>query len=146
MRLLLTAVSLPFKLTREIARAVGLVKDDGGEAAAVRVPPQPNFFRPRPQPPRSRGNGGAPPSPPEPVHVSEEPELVAEVAERGAEEGAGAEVRVAEPWPGYSEMKAADIRDRLRSEPAAVAAAVSLFEAAGKGRSSVLQAAARRVR
>ena len=36
----------------------------------------------------------------EPVHVSEEPELVREEAEPGAEDGAGAQLRVAEPWNG----------------------------------------------
>lgn len=82
----------------------------------------------------------------EPVHVSEEPELVAEVAERGAEAGAGAEVRLEEPWPGYDTMTAADIVDRLVTEDEAAAAAVSLYEAAGKGRSSVLKAASRSMR
>jgi hypothetical protein len=155
MRLLYAVVTLPLKLSLEIARAVGLVKDDHGQEAAVRVPPEPNFFRPRPKPSRSRGNGGAPPvvresapppREPESAHVSEEPELVAASAERGAEEGAGAEVHVDEPWPGYGEMRAADIARRLRTEPPEVAAAVSLYEAAGKGRSSVLEAAARKVR
>ena len=88
-----------------------------------------------------------PPEPPaEPVHVSEEPELVAEVAEQGAEAGAGAEVTLEEPWPGYDTMRAADIVDRLVTEDDAAAAAVSLYEAAGKGRSSVLRAASRSMR
>ena len=121
MRLLLAAVTLPLKLSLEVARAVGLVKDDDGGEVALRVPPQPNFFRPRPQPSRSRGNGGAPPT-------------------------VGPEVHVEEPWPGYGEMRAADIASRLRTESPDVAAAVSLYEAAGKGRSSVLEAASRRVR
>jgi hypothetical protein len=43
-------------------------------------------------------------------------------------------------------MTAAQIKDRLRTAPPAVAAAVSLYEAGGKGRSSVLEAAARRTR
>jgi hypothetical protein len=155
MRMLLSIVTLPVKLTFEVAsRVVGLVRQDEGDLTTVSEPPEPSYFRPRPQ--RSHGgNGGAPPvrrvepepePRPEPAHVSEEPELVAETAEAGAEEGAGAEVRVEEPWPGYSRMNAADIRDRLRVAPAAEAAAVSLYEAAGKGRSSVLQAASRRVR
>jgi hypothetical protein len=155
MRLLHSVVRLPLKLTLEIARraasAVGLAKDGDGAGTAVRVPPEPSYVpqaAPPPPPARAGGNGGAPavaPEREEPVHVSEEPELVAETAEQGAEEGAGAEVRVAEPWPGYSRMTAADIKGRLRSEPAEVAAAVSLYEASGKGRSSVLEAAARRL-
>jgi len=151
MHLLVSVVTLPVKLTFEVAsRVVGLLRQDEGDLATVSEPPEPSYFRPRPQ--RSHGgNGGAPPVPrvepePEPAHVSEEPELVAEVAEAGAEEGAGAEVHVEEPWPGYNRMTAADITDRLRAAPTVEAAAVSLYEAAGKGRSSVLQAASRRVR
>jgi hypothetical protein len=79
----------------------------------------------------------------EPAHVSEEPELVAEAAETGAEDGAGAEVAVDEPWPGYDEMNAADIEDRLVTEGAETAAAVSLYEASRKGRASILAAASR---
>jgi hypothetical protein len=79
----------------------------------------------------------------EPPHVSEEPELVAEAAEAGAEEGAGAEVAVDEPWPGYDQMNAADIEDRLVTEGAETAAAVSLYEASRKGRASILEAASR---
>jgi hypothetical protein len=81
--------------------------------------------------------------PAEPANVSEEPELVAESAERGAEEGAGAEVAIDEPWPGYDEMQAADIQDRLVTETAETAAAVSLYEASRKGRADVLEAASR---
>src|ERR687895_25883 len=91
---------------------------------------------PPPEPPPP-----AEPSAPEPAHVSEEPELVAEVAEEGAEEGAGPEISVEEPWPGYDRMNAADITDRLVAEDAEVAAAVSLYEASRKGRASVLEAA-----
>jgi hypothetical protein len=148
MRLLLAVVSLPVKLTLEIASraasAVGLGGDDGDSGiTAERVPAQPEAFR-APAPPRpSGGNGGAPPAVPEPAHVSEEPELVAEVAERGAEQGAGPEVHVEEPWPGYNRMTAADIKARLHAAPKSLAAAVSLYEASRKGRSSVLQAATR---
>jgi hypothetical protein len=84
-----------------------------------------------------------PPPADEPVHVSEEPELVAEAAETGAEDGAGAEVAVDEPWPGYDEMTAADIEDRLLTEGPETAAAVSLYEASHKGRASILEAASR---
>ena len=87
----------------------------------------------------------APPAPvaPEPAHVSEEPEIVAETAESGAEDGAGAEVAVDEPWPGYDDMNAADIEDRLLAESHTVVAAVSLYEASRKGRASILEAASR---
>jgi hypothetical protein len=119
----------------------------------------------RPRPPAHPGNGrpaepetvvvpepaapaepAAAPEPPEPEHVSEEPELVAEVAEEGAEDGAGAEVTIEEPWPGYDGMTAADIKDRLVAEPPEVAAAVKLYEASKKGRASVLEASSRGMR
>ena len=85
----------------------------------------------------------APPPADEPTHVGEEPELVAEAAETGAEDGAGAEVAVGEPWPGYDEMTAADIEDRLLTEGPETVAAVSLYEASHKGRASILEAASR---
>jgi hypothetical protein len=79
----------------------------------------------------------------EPAHVDEGAELVAEAAETGAEDGAGAEVAVDEPWPGYDEMNAPDIEDRLVAEGPETAAAVSLYEASRKGRPSILEAASR---
>ena len=142
-------VRLPVELTLGIvsraASAAGLVRHDEFEGTPVRVPPQPRYVRQRPAR-RDGGNGGAPPAARAPLHVSEEPELVAEVAEQGAEQGAGPEISVEEPWPGYGRMTAADIKDRLRIESTEVAAAVSLDEAAGKGRSSVLESASRRMR
>jgi hypothetical protein len=87
------------------------------------------------------------PEPPlEPDHVSEEPELVAEVAEVGAEDGAGAEVSVDPPWDGYDGMTADEIRARLAEESSEAAATVSLYEASRKGRRSVLEAAAEGMR
>ena len=66
---------------------------------------------------------------PEPEHVDEGLVVVAEVAEEGAEEGAGAEVHVDEPWDGYRAVTAADIRARLADADATVAAAVKLSRA-----------------
>ena len=148
MRLLtlpLTLARLPLKLVgAALSAATELARPAPSAPAPTTPPPAPRFVRDEPPRPRPRprqpdgANGG------EPAHVSEEPTLVAESAERGAEEGAGAEVHVDEPWPGYREMTAAQIRQRLRAADAAVAAAVSLYEAGGKGRTSVLEEAARR--
>jgi hypothetical protein len=44
--------------------------------------------------------------PPAPAHVSEEPQLVEEFAEPGAEDGVGAAVHVEEPWEGYAQLTA----------------------------------------
>jgi len=51
--------------------------------------------------------------PPEPVHVDEEATLVGEFAERGAEEGAGAELDLAEPWEGYDGLSVEQVLARL---------------------------------
>jgi hypothetical protein len=146
MRLLFALVRIPVKLTLDIAgRAVSAVGLGGDGGAEPQYAPPPPPARPAPTArPRPRSNGGAPPGAPVPAHVSEEPELVAEVADRGAEEGAGAEVHIDEPWDGYDRMTAAAIRGRLRMEGAAVAGTVRLYEAAHKGRSSVLEEAGRR--
>ncbi len=88
----------------------------------------------------------APPAVPDeliPDHVDEEVVLVAETAEAGAEDGAGPELHVAPPWDGYDEMTAADIRDRLSAATPVEAAAVELYEATGKSRRTVLDAAER---
>ena len=45
------------------------------------------------------------PPAPEPAHVSSEPEPCAESADPGAEDGAGAEIRVDEPWPPYRKLR-----------------------------------------
>jgi hypothetical protein len=79
----------------------------------------------------------------EPIHVSEEPELVEEFAEPGAEDGAGAEVTVSEPWTGYRRMTAQDVVDRLSDATPAELAAVQLYERAQRGRETVLTAVAR---
>ncbi len=75
-----------------------------------------------------------------PAHVSEDPALAAELAEPGAEDGAGAEVRLAEPWPGYREFGARDIVERMAVSDAAELAAIQLFESAHRRRPTVLSA------
>jgi hypothetical protein len=167
LRLSYALVRIPAELAAEVAKraagaAIGLVRGDQDQDVALREPPRPEHFRPPapppppPPPPRAPrrarpGNGAAPPPEPahvseEPAHVSEEPVLVAEVAEQGAEDGAGAEVRVEEPWPGYDRMPAAEIVARLRTETPEVGAGVTLYEATHKNRRSVLDAAARATR
>jgi hypothetical protein len=78
-----------------------------------------------------------------PDHVDEEPVLVAEVAEEGAEEGAGPELTVEAPWDGYDQMTAADIRDRLSAASPVEAGAVELYERTHRNRSSVIDASER---
>lgn len=88
------------------------------------------------------------PAPPaeEPTHVSEEPELVQAFAEPGAEDGAGAELRIQEPWDGYRRMTAREVTARLSGATAAVLAAVQLYESTTQGRQTVLAAVERQMR
>jgi hypothetical protein len=146
-------VTLPLRLglrvagfaLRPVTRALGLVPDD---QPAERPRPEPPPVRPREpvrwdRPPRRRR---APTSradvPAEPEHIEQETELVAEVADRGAEEGAGAQVTVAEPWDGYARMKAGDVIARLADATPEEAAVVQLYEGTHRRRKTVLEAAA----
>lgn len=148
LRLAWRAVELPI----EVARALLDAQSPDGPPAepatragngsdAVRERPRP---RPHTEPPEVIV---AEPLPdPGPEHVDEGVELVAVVAEPGAEDGAGAELSVAEPWDGYAGMRADEIATRLREAGAAEAAAVELYEVTHKSRQSVLKAAERRLR
>jgi hypothetical protein len=82
----------------------------------------------------------------EPAHVSEEPELVDEFAEPGAEDGAGAEIHVREPWEGYRHMNARDVTARLSGASPAELAAVQLYESSTRGRQTILSAVTRQLR
>ena len=82
----------------------------------------------------------------QPAHVSEEPELVQESAEPGAEEGAGAGITVAEPWEGYGRMSAKDLIDRARTANVAELATMRLYEARHRARQTVLAAVDRQLK
>jgi hypothetical protein len=99
-----------------------------------------------PEPDLGPAQQPAPDPVPVPVHVSEEPVLVEESAEAGAEDGAGAQIEVAEPWEGYDRMRVPDIERELENADSTVAAAVKLYEASGRGRRGVLAAADRHMR
>jgi hypothetical protein len=89
---------------------------------------------------------GFPQSADEPAHVSEEPTLVEEIAEPGAEDGAGAELHIREPWKGYGGMSAREITARLADASVAELAAVELYERSKRGRQTILAAVARRLK
>jgi hypothetical protein len=121
--------------------------------------PTPTPVRPReparraeepPSPPRSAPAAEPPPAPAaeeaEPDHVSEEPVLVEEFADPGAEDGAGPEITVAEPWPGYGSMKANEVVARLEEAAPAQVAVARLYEQANRRRKTVLAAADRRLK
>ena len=94
-------------------------------------PPAPAAARPAAAPSAPPAPAAAPPAPApeaEPPHVSEEPVLVEEFADPGAEEGAGPEISIGEPWPSYASMNATERDlvwliathevDRVRRDPA----------------------------
>jgi hypothetical protein len=85
-------------------------------------------------------------TPVEPAHVSEQPELVRETAEPGAEEGAGAAVTVREPWDGYRQLSAKEVIARIADGTPAELAVVQLYESANRSRQTVLEAARRQLR
>jgi outer membrane biosynthesis protein TonB len=80
---------------------------------------------------------------PEPSHVDSDVELVAESADAGAEDAAGAAVRVDPPWAGYGKLKAADVIDRLAAEDTAALSVVLLYERSHRARRSVIEATER---
>lgn len=151
-RLSLRVVRVTLRATRDVAEA-GLEVVDLLSRALGATPPQPA---------PERGFSSAPvarpvvvPEAPEPVPedlvsvdepLTEEVELVEEVAEPGAEEGAGAQIRIAPPWAGYDALRAADVIARLRDSDAAQLAAIELYEASHKRRRTVLQAVGREAR
>jgi hypothetical protein len=79
----------------------------------------------------------------EPLHLDVDDELVEEVAEPGAEDGAGAQVTIAEPWSGYRELRAADVIDRLAAASPEELAAIELYELSSRNRRTVVAAAHR---
>jgi hypothetical protein len=158
-----SAVGCAAKLGERVSDSVGW----GQPAPTLEPPPGPE---PEPAPPveppeepaesseRIRGetNGAVadaifvqpspPPAPPPaatPPHVSEEPELVGEFAEPGAEDGVGATITIAEPWPGYSAMTAKNVIARLSEATPAELAAVELYESTNRDRQTVRAAAER---
>jgi hypothetical protein len=112
--------------------------------------------RPASAAPTVQAAPSAPPAPPpaealetlvgvEP-HVSEEPELVEEFSEPGAEDGAGAEIHIDQPWEGYRQMNAKDVIARLAAATPAELAAVQLYEGGNRRRQTILAAAQRALR
>jgi hypothetical protein len=86
------------------------------------------------------------PAEPEPRHVDTEEVLVESVAEEGAQDGAGAQIRIAEPWEGYQHLRAADVVARARTATPEELAAVELFELAGRKRQTVISAVQRELK
>jgi hypothetical protein len=100
----------------------------------------------RPEPAAPPPTGPAVPLGPGTGHVDEEVELVGEFSDPGAEDGAGANVHVAEPWSGYAQMHADEIIDHLATVADSALALVELYEQTHRRRRTVLEAAGRELR
>jgi hypothetical protein len=156
------ALRTTYALTKRALDLAGLVADavtrpdvppvdldgepTGPAQTTIPTPPAPDPSPPSPPPtPTPLGPPAPPPVPPEPAppHISTEPILVAENADPGAEDGAGAEVHVAEPWEGYRQLHAADVIDRITGADTAELAAVELYELSSRKRQTVLDAVQR---
>jgi hypothetical protein len=107
-----------------------------GPTAEQPPPPAETVVRPTPEP--------APE--PEPAHVDEGATVVAEFAEEGAEDGAGAEIDLAEPWEGYDRLHADELVDHLSGASDETLAAVALYERSTRSRPSVIEAAEEQLR
>jgi hypothetical protein len=87
------------------------------------------------------------PAPPEAAddHVDREAVVVAESADQGAADGAGAQVRIGEPWEGYGSMTAKEVNARLAAASPASLGVARLYEAANRNRVTVLREIDRRL-
>jgi hypothetical protein len=152
-------ITAPARLAAAVAGgAVGVAIDvfrgardllEGDDAPHPPPPPRERHggpARPAARKPVRRSSAPPPPAPPaEEEHVDEGAVVVAEVAEAGAEDGAGAELGVEEPWEGYDRMTAEEISAELANASREAGAAVQLYETVENGRDSVLEAAERRL-
>ena len=102
---------------------------------------------PDPAPPDAELASQPPDTAPEPsAHVSAEPQFVEAFADgSGAEEGAGASVRVLEPWKGYGKMTASEIIARLDGATREELADVALYEELHRQRRTVVIEARRQL-
>jgi hypothetical protein len=123
-------LSIARSLLEEARRALGDDRSDRADGWAISRETSPPVWSPGPE---VRGHG-------DPL-VPVEP---APPAATGIE--VGPEIHVEQPWIGYDDMTAAQVRKRLAIVDRSDAAAVSLYEGAGRKRRSVLDAAARRMR
>ena len=104
-----------------------------------------------PPPPVPTPAAAADPAPPDAApattdaHVSREAVLVAESADDGAADGAGAQLRIGEPWEGYGQLTAKEVNDRLAAATPESLAVARLYEAANRNRVTVLKEIDRRL-
>jgi hypothetical protein len=87
----------------------------------------------------------APPAAPDDEHVDRDAVVVGEFADDGAADGAGAQIRVAEPWEGYGSLTAKEVNDRLAVASPESLAVARLYESTHRNRVTVLKEIDRRL-
>jgi hypothetical protein len=115
---------------RAVARLLG--RGDEPEPAPAPVEPE--------RPPRPRARSRKRRSEPTRGRVASMREAARE-AETGGPDSVGAEVHVAEPWPGYDEMRLDDVLTRLAGATEVELAVVRVYERQHEARQAVLLAA-----
>ena len=93
--------------------------------------------------PRPRRRAPAPAAAVE--HVDRDAVVVAESADAGAADGAGAQIRIGEPWQGYGSLTAKEVNDRLAAASPEALAVARLYESANRNRVTVLREIDRRM-
>ncbi|MDP1850762.1 MAG: hypothetical protein Q8K79_23425 [Solirubrobacteraceae bacterium] len=78
-------------------------------------------------------------------HVTREAVVVAESADAGAADGAGAQITIGEPWKGYGALTAKEVNDRLATASPESLAVARLYETAHRNRVTVLREIDRRL-
>jgi hypothetical protein len=138
------AVGALRRMLEDETPAVGQDAHGAGDAARNGSPPESRADRPQATRPATRRPPTEPPRREE--HVDEGTVVVSETAEPGAEEGAGAELDVQEPWEGYDRMTGEQIIAALGQTSREALAAVELYEATTMNRRSILEAAEQRLK
>jgi hypothetical protein len=99
--------------------------------------------------PAAAADADDPPAPasaaPGDEHVDREAVVVGEFADAGAADGAGAQIRVAEPWEGYGSLTAKEVNDRLAAASPESLAVARLYETTHRNRVTVLKEIDRRM-
>ena len=107
--------------------------------------PEPAAAAPVPTPAAAAEPVAPEPDEPNEDHVSREAVVVAESADAGAEDGAGAQIRIGEPWEGYGKLTAKEVNGRLATASPESLAVARLYEAANRNRVTVLKEIDRRM-
>ena len=113
--------------------------------AGAPVPAPSDVAAPVPTPAAAAEPVAREPDEPAEDHVSRDAVVVAESADAGAEDGAGAQIRVGEPWEGYGKLTAKEVNDRLAAAGPESLAVARLYEAANRNRVTVLREIDRRL-